>query len=254
MAQTTLQTCRPEGRRDDTGGTGGLHVAIIMDGNGRWALRRSLPRSAGHREGAQAVRRVVEAAPRLGVGTLTLYAFSGDNWQRPQGEVNTLMDILRDYFRTERMRCVDQGIRVSVIGRRDRLSPSLRAAVETTEAATAGGDVMHLRIAVDYSGRDLIVQAARRLSETGKISRQAFSRALAEVSHAGAETPEVDLIIRSGGEQRLSDFLLWESAYAELLFVPKLWPDFTGADLEMAVGEFHARERRFGVVPAVVAS
>jgi undecaprenyl diphosphate synthase len=234
--------------------TSRLHVAIIMDGNGRWALRRGLPRSAGHGEGVRAVRRVVEAAPALGVGTLTLHAFSGDNWQRPQGEVDTLMELLRDYFCTERKRHVDQGIRVSVIGRRDRLSPSLRAAVEATETATAAGDMMHLRIAVDYSGRDLIVQAAHRLSETREISRQEFSRALAEVSHAGVETPEVDLIIRSGGEQRLSDFLLWESAYAELIFCPKMWPDFTGDDLEMAVREFRARERRFGIVPAVAAS
>jgi len=235
-------------------GGSGLHVAIIMDGNGRWAVRRGLPRGAGHREGAQAVRRVVEAAPRLGVGTLTLYAFSGDNWQRPQSEVNTLMELFRDYFRAERERYVDQGIRVSVIGRRDRLSPSLRTAVKATEEATAAGGAMHLRVAVDYSGRDLIVQAARRLGATGEISRREFSRALAEVSHAGAETPEVDLIIRSGGEQRLSDFLLWESAYAELLFCPKMWPDFTGVDLEMAVREFRARARRFGVVPAAAAS
>jgi undecaprenyl diphosphate synthase len=244
MTQMTLQTEAPEG----------LHVAIIMDGNGRWALRRGLPRSAGHREGARAVRRVVEAAPPLGVGTLTLYAFSGDNWQRPQGEVNTLMELFRDYFCAEQQRWAEQGIRVSVIGRRDRLSPSLRAAVEVTEAATAGGNTMHLRIAVDYSARDLIVQAARRLTQRGEISRQEFSRALAEVSYAGSETPEVDLMIRSGGEQRLSDFLLWESAYAELLFAPKMWPDFTGADLQMAVTEFRARERRFGVIPEVAAS
>lgn len=232
----------------------GLHVAIIMDGNGRWALRRGLPRSLGHREGVRAVERVVEAAPRLGVGTLTLYAFSGDNWQRPQGEVETLMELFREYFHAERQRFADYGIRVSMIGRRDRLSASLRAAVEATEAATAGGDTMHLRIAVDYSARDLIVEAARRLGETGEVSRQQFSRALAEVSHAGAEAPEVDLIIRSGGEQRLSDFLLWESAYAELLFVAKMWPDFTGADLETAVRDFQARDRRFGIVPEVAAS
>jgi undecaprenyl diphosphate synthase len=225
-----------------------------MDGNGRWALRRGLPRSAGHREGVQAVRRVVEAAPRLGVGTLTLYAFSGDNWQRPRGEVSTLMELFRDYFRTERKQWVDQGIRVSVIGRRERLSQSLRTAVEAAEEATAAEHTMHLRIAVDYSGRDLIVEAARRLSQNGKISRQEFSHALAEVSHAGADTPEVDLIVRSGGDQRLSDFLLWESAYAELVFCPKMWPDFTGADLKMAVREFRARERRFGLVPAAAAS
>lgn len=234
--------------------TAGLHVAVIMDGNGRWALRRGLPRSAGHREGVRAVRQVVEAAPRLGVGTLTLYAFSGDNWRRPQAEVNTLMELFRDYFATERKPFVDRGIRVSVIGRRDRLSPSLRASVEATEEATVGGKTMYLRIAVDYSARDLIVEAARRVGEAGEVSRREFSRVLAEVSHAGTETPEVDLMIRTGGEKRLSDFLLWESAYAELLFVPQMWPDFTAADLETAVKEFHARERRFGMVPAAAAS
>jgi undecaprenyl diphosphate synthase len=244
MTQTTLQLSE----------NSGLHVAIIMDGNGRWALRRGLPRSAGHREGVRAVRRVVEAAPLLGVGMLTLYAFSGDNWQRPQSEVETLMELFCEYFRTERQRLTDYGIRLRVIGRRDRLSASLRAAVEATEAATAGGTTMDLRIAVDYSARDLIVQAARRLGKMGEVSRQQFSRALAEVSHSGAEASEVDLIIRSGGEQRLSDFLLWESAYAELLFVDKMWPDFTGADLEKAVKEFQARDRRFGVVPQVAAS
>jgi undecaprenyl diphosphate synthase len=197
---------------------------------------------------------VVEAAPRLGVETLTLYAFSGDNWQRPQGEIETLMELFRDYFRTERQRFAACGIRLSVIGRRDRLSASLRASVQATEAATAGGDTMHLRIAVDYSARDLIVQAARRLGKMGEVSRQQFSRALAEVSHSGAEAPEVDLIIRSGGEQRLSDFLLWESAYAELVFVAKMWPDFAGADLEKAVKDFQTRDRRFGVVPQVAAS
>ena len=200
------------------------------------------------------MRRVVEAAPRLGVETLTLYAFSGDNWQRPQGEIETLMELFRDYFRTERQRFAACGIRLSVIGRRDRLSASLRASVQATEAATAGGDTMHLRIAVDYSARDLIVQAARRLGKMGEVSRQQFSRALAEVSHSGAEAPEVDLIIRSGGEQRLSDFLLWESAYAELVFVAKMWPDFAGADLGKAVKEFQTRDRRFGVVPQVAAS
>ena len=244
MTQTTLHLS----------GNSGFHVAIIMDGNGRWALRRGLPRSAGHRQGVRAVRRVVEAAPRLGVETLTLYAFSGDNWQRPQGEVETLMELFRDYFRTERQRFAACGIRLSVIGRRDRLSASLRASVQATEAATAGGDTMHLRIAVDYSARDLIVQAARRLGKMGEVSRQQFSRALAEVSHSGAEAPEVDLIIRSGGEQRLSDFLLWESAYAELVFVAKMWPDFAGADLGKAVKEFQTRDRRFGVVPQVAAS
>jgi len=229
-----------------------LHVAVIMDGNGRWALARGLPRTAGHKAGGEAVRRIVEAAPKLGIRTLTLYAFSADNWKRPPQEVAALMQMLGTYLEKETARCVENGVRVSVIGRRDRLSLKLCAAIEATEEATADGDALHLRIALDYSSRDAILRAASLLRNAQEISRAAFSRLLAGDSRTGS-APDVDLLIRTGGEQRLSDFLLWESAYAELYFTPRLWPDFTAADLETAVKEFHRRERRFGGVPAAVA-
>ena len=230
-----------------------LHVAIIMDGNGRWARSRGLPRAAGHREGAHAVRRVVAAAPDLGIGTLTLFAFSGDNWQRPGSEVSTLMRIFENYLCEEKDACAACGIRVSVIGRRDRLDHALRAAVEVAESATAGGELMHLRIAVDYSARDAIVAAARLASQTrdSALTGAAFSGLLDKVHHIRCPAPDVDLLIRSGGEQRLSDCLLWEIAYAEIVFSQRMWLDFTGADLEAAVAEFHRRDRRYGHIPEV---
>jgi len=216
-----------------------LHAAIIMDGNGRWAAARALPRIAGHRAGADALRRTVEAAPDLGIGTLTVYAFSSDNWQRPPAEVSALMKMFHLYLRREQARCVTNGVRVSVIGRRDRLPRMLLPMIEGCEQATALGRKLHLRLAVDYSSRDAIMAAA---SSIGKhASREDFVRAL------GSE--DVDLLIRTGGEKRLSDFLLWESAYAELVFTPKMWPDFGAGDLAEAVAEFRSRERRFGALP-----
>jgi undecaprenyl diphosphate synthase len=221
----------------------GLHVGMIMDGNGRWALARGQPRLAGHRLGAKAVERIVEAAPGLGIGILTLYAFSADNWKRPPREVSGLMRLFRSYLASETARCVQNGVRLCVIGRRDRLSPVLLRAIEATEAATAGGHKLLLRIAIDYSARDSIVAAAGQLGAA--TSRECFAAALAEVSRSPS-VPEVDLLIRTGGEQRLSDFLLWECAYAELLFEPCMWPDYSPATLEAAIREFARRERRFG--------
>ena len=197
-----------------------LHVAIIMDGNGRWAAARARPRRAGHRAGARAVRRIVECAPGQGIGMLTLFAFSTDNWKRPAGEVAALMRLFEAYLRGETARCVAEGIRVSVIGRRDRLGAELLHAVQAAEDATRTCTRLHLRIAVDYSSRESIV--------------------------SGDQLPDVDLLIRTGGEQRLSDFMLWESAYAELVFTQRQWPDYTAADLANAVAEYHRRERRFG--------
>ena len=197
-----------------------LHVAIIMDGNGRWASRRGLSRGAGHRVGAEAVRRVVEAAPALGIGALTLFAFSSDNWKRPAGEVSSLMRLFARHLRTETPRCVQNGVRLRVVGRRDRLPGPLVDTIEKSEAATAAGQRLELRLAVDYSARAAI--------ERGQL------------------LPDVDLLIRTGGEQRLSDFLLWESAYAELYFTATMWPDFGADDLSAALTWFHARERRFG--------
>src|SRR5882724_4912453 len=217
----------------------GLHAAIIMDGNGRWALARGRSRMAGHEAGAEAVRRTVEAAPDLGIAVLTLFAFSSDNWKRPPDEVGALMRLLRSFLGREARRCAERGVRIAVIGRRDRLPGGLVRAIESAEAATAGADA--------------ILRAARRMSGQGEpLSRELFARLLAD-PHDGLPVPDVDLLIRTGGEQRLSDFLLWECAYAELVFTERMWPDFAADDLAVAVAEFHSRERRFGAVPPATA-
>lgn len=218
----------------------GVHVGIIMDGNGRWAQARGLRRTAGHLAGAKAVRRIVEAAPSVAIGTLTLYAFSADNWTRPAPEVRALLRLFERYLRTETAACVEQGVQVVVIGRRDRLPARLVAAIDAAEQATAGGTVLQLRLAIDYSSRDELVRAAAH----APTSREALARHLG--GNASFTAPDVDLLVRTGGEQRLSDFLLWECAYAELLFTPVAWPDFDGAALAGAIAEFGRRQRRFG--------
>jgi undecaprenyl diphosphate synthase len=234
-------------------GHSGLHVAVIMDGNGRWATRRGLPRVFGHRAGANVVRRLVEAAPDLGVGTLTLYAFSADNWRRPVNEVDTLMRLFEEHLEAESPRLVANGVRLSVIGRRDRLSRDLLDAVGAAEEATAAGATLHLRVAVDYSARDAIWRAAQLSAESGEaLSREDFTQRLAAAIHSSQPVPDVDLLIRTGGERRLSDFLLWECAYAELHFTDRMWPDFSVKDLEAALREFRSRERRFGGLTAAV--
>jgi undecaprenyl diphosphate synthase len=229
------------------------HVAIIMDGNGRWATSRGLPRTAGHVAGARAVRRTVEAARTLGVPVLTLYAFSADNWKRPATEVGVLMRLFAEYLHVELSRCREHGIRVTIVGRRDRLAPALRRAIDEAERETAHGSAMDLRIAIDYSARDAIVRAAAlarvRRTDSGAGTREDFARLLARATHARAATPDVDLLIRTGGEHRLSDFLLWECAYAELVFTDRAWPEFCATDLEDAIVEFQNRERRFGALP-----
>jgi undecaprenyl diphosphate synthase len=218
-----------------------LHVAIIMDGNGRWANSRGLPRIAGHRAGADAVRRTVESAPGLGISTLTLYAFSADNWRRPQREVSALMKLLNHYLLRETGRCIENGVRLQAIGRRDRLPESLVRLLEDCERKTAHGAKLHLRIALDYSSRQMILDAARNLVNDCAVSEKSFSE------HLG---PDVDLLIRTSGEQRLSDFLLWECAYAEMLFTQRMWPEFSSDDLAAAIEEFHRRDRRFGGLAA----
>jgi undecaprenyl diphosphate synthase len=225
----------------------GLHVGVIMDGNGRWAARQQLPRAAGHRAGAAAVRRVVETAPSAGVGTLTLYAFSSDNWRRPAMEVAWLMRLFGEHLRSELARCVTNGVRLEIIGRRDRLGSALLRRIEAAEVASSGGQDLLLRIAIDYSGRDAILRAAQCL-RPGAASRQRFGRLVSIVDHA---TPagDLDILIRTGGERRLSDFLLWEAAYAELFFLPVMWPDFGSEDLRRVVREFRGRDRRFGGLP-----
>jgi undecaprenyl diphosphate synthase len=223
-----------------------LHVAIISDGNGRWATSRGLPRSAGHRAGAEAARAIIEAAPHLGIHTLTLFALSSANWQRPPAEVNGILRILHEYLLTETSHCMDQGIRLSIIGRRDRMPATLRQAIVDSEAATAHGSRLHLRLAVDYSARNAIYTAAARFYKVTEISQESFSNVMAELRGGSID---VDLLIRTGGEQRLSDFLLWECAFAEFVFLSKRWPDFTVADLEAALREFARRERTRGALP-----
>ena len=228
----------------------GIHLGIIMDGNGRWADAKGRRRVAGHREGARAVRRVVEAAPDVGIDTLTLYAFSSDNWQRPASEVSALMSLFRRHLRTEIPELLEQGVRLGVIGRRDRLPSALVEAIERAEEITRRGSVLHLRLAIDYSARDAIVAAARRAARDpaarGGLDRDSFAGLLGDAVHEGEPVRDLDLLVRTGGEQRLSDFLLWEVAYAELLFTPVMWPDFDGAQLARAVSEFRSRDRRFG--------
>jgi undecaprenyl diphosphate synthase len=230
-----------------------VHVAVIPDGNGRWAAGRGLPRHVGHQAGVEAVRRLVEAAPELGVGTLTVYAFSADNWERPRAEVLGLLELVERFLEEEGQDFVAAGVQVRVIGRRDRLPQQLRQAISATEKLTALGHRLRLRLAVDYSAQEAILRAACRMISSLEISRREFARVLGLSSYGAGPAPDVDLLVRTGGEQRLSDFLLWECAYAELFFSPKLWPDFQASDLEAALEEFHRRERRFGRIAEAVA-
>ena len=228
-----------------------IHVGIIMDGNGRWATARGLPRALGHRAGLAALRRVVEAAPARGIGTLTLYAFSSDNWHRPPDEVAALMGLLRAYLRGEASRLARAGIRLSVIGRRDRLPEGIAETIARAEALTAAGTALHLRIAIDYSARAAILAAAAALAGGVSPCAAAFGqRVSAGQAPGGCPVPDVDLVIRTSGEQRLSDFLLWECAYAELYFTPTHWPDFDAGDLAAALQAYAARERRYGGLAA----
>ncbi len=226
-----------------------LHVGIIMDGNGRWAVAQGLTRHQGHIAGVEALRRVVEAAPRQGVGTLTLYAFSSDNWRRPPVEVMGLMDLLRFYLDDELDNLVRNDVRLTVIGRRDRIPVGLAREIGRAEKASASGGALHLRVAIDYSARDAILYAVSRAPNLHELSRENFAALI--TGEAGLR--DVDLVIRTSGERRLSDFLLWESAYAELYFTDRLWPDFEADDLEQALASFHKRERRFGGLQATTA-
>jgi undecaprenyl diphosphate synthase len=221
-----------------------MHVGIIMDGNGRWAQQRGLPRPAGHRAGGEAVRRVVEAAVASPVTVLTLYAFSCDNWARPKREVSALMRLMQRYLVSERLRCLKNGVRINVIGRRDRISGDLVSEIEDIEKATASCNRLLLRLAVDYSSRLSMLEASRAPGEAQSFCD--FERRLERVTHSVPEVPSLDLLIRTGGERRLSDFLLWESAYAELVFSDTHWPDYGEQELLAALDEFRRRDRRFG--------
>jgi undecaprenyl diphosphate synthase len=227
-----------------------LHVAIIMDGNGRWATQRAMPRVAGHRVGVEAVRKVVEHAPTLGINTLTLYAFSSDNWRRPAAEVATLMRLFRSRLVSEVPKLLENNVRLTAIGRRDRLPLALANALAEAEEKTAHGSTLHMRLAIDYSARDEILRAAQRVAAAGEeITREDFGRALGS-EHDARPASDVDLVIRTGGERRLSDFLLWECAYAELYFTDVMWPEFGPKHLEAAVEYFQKRDRRFGALSA----
>ena len=218
------------------------HLAIIMDGNGRWAEQRGRPRWMGHIAGARAVRTAVAHCARAGVEQLTLYAFSSDNWNRPVEEVAALLELFESHFRTQTARLVEQGIRLSVIGRRDRFPLALRRAITEAEARTLAGRTMHLRIALDYSSRSAIQASLPAAAAARGIPR------------GTTILPPVDLMVRTGGERRLSDFLLWECAYAELSFLDVLWPDITAAELDAAFADFSSRERRYGRVPERVSA
>ena len=230
------------------------HVAIIMDGNGRWAARRAMPRVAGHRAGIASVRRIVEHASDVGIRCLTLYAFSSDNWRRPSAEVQSIFWLLRAFLRLQTARLRERGARLEVIGRRDRLPSAALNAIESSERATANGQGLHLRVAIDYSSRDAIARAAfaaaDALGPRRFMSPDLFGPML--MRSLTADCGEVDLLIRTGGEKRLSDFLLWECAYAELFFTERMWPEFDETDLDAAIADFAHRQRRFGAVPEPV--
>jgi undecaprenyl diphosphate synthase len=231
-----------------------MHVAIIMDGNGRWATRRGLPRVAGHRAGVGTVRRMVEHAPNLGIRRMTLYAFSSDNWRRPAQEVQSIFRLMRAYLRIETEKLRQRGVQLQIIGRRDRLPKLLLREIERAEFLIAEGECLHLQIAVDYSSREAIIRAigafSQRLSQEPESSVDSRQNLLSAA--LSSENGDVDLLIRTGGEKRLSDFLLWESAYAELFFTERMWPDFDTSELDAAVADFRRRERRFGGVPTTV--
>lgn len=226
----------------------GLHVGIIMDGNGRWARERVRPRWRGHLAGIESVREVVKGAPELGVTILTLYAFSSDNWKRPAAEVGRLFWLLREFCRSEHDELIETGVKVSAIGRRDRMPRRALDVLEDLEQATASGTRLHLRLALDYSSRFMISQAAAELAKSVERGTLAPEEISPELMHRQLvqDTADLDLLIRTAGEQRLSDFLLWEVAYAELYYTATLWPDFRRADLALALSEFRRRERKFG--------
>jgi undecaprenyl diphosphate synthase len=225
------------------------HVAVIMDGNGRWAKARGLPRIAGHRRGGDAVRRTVQAAGELGIAYLTLFGFSSENWKRPVGEVDDLMGLLRHYIRAEIAELQSNNVRMRVIGERSRLPPDIVTLIDNAEGLTAGNSGLNLTIALSYGGRAEIAAAARAIAaavQQGKLAPEAVDEAMVARHLLTADMPDPDLVIRTSGEQRISNFLLWQTAYAEFVFTSTLWPDFGKADLEKALRDYHGRERRYG--------
>ena len=234
-------------------GTRPTNVAIIMDGNGRWAVRRGLPRVAGHKKGVQRVREIVRACPELGVKTLTLYAFSMENWKRPVIEVAALMRLFRVYIRMEAAELEASGVRVRFIGERSALAPDIRSLMEGLERRTARNDLLTMQVALNYGGRDEIVRASRRLAHevaAGRLDPDAIDQASFAAALDTGEIDDPELVIRTSGEFRTSNFLPWQAAYAEYAFVPECWPDFTAAQFGAILDEFGTRERRFGAVEA----
>lgn len=237
----------------DSNETGPTHVAVIMDGNGRWAQMRGRPRLYGHQAGAKRVREIVEACPDLGIRYLTIFAFSTENWKRTQTEVTGLMTLFRRYIHKEAQALLDNGVRVRFIGDRDRLDPKLVRMMRGLEQLTEGNDLVHLTIAINYGGRDEVARATKRLAREVAAGRLDPEDVEAETLAHFLDTcllPDPDLVIRTSGEARISNFLLWQSAYAEYEFSPVLWPDFTAAHLAEILANFGTRERRFGAVEA----
>ena len=225
------------------------HIAIIMDGNGRWAKARGLPRVAGHQRGAEAARIAVRSCGELGVKYLTLYAFSSENWKRPAAEVDDLMSLLRFYLRREIGSLAEQGVRLRFIGSRERLAPDIITEIEQSEARTRANSGLTLVVALNYGSHEEIVQAARSLAEDvakGALRPADIDEAMFAARLSTADIPNPDLLIRTSGEQRLSNFLLWQAAYSELVFLDTCWPDFSRESLDQAIREFHRRDRRFG--------
>jgi undecaprenyl diphosphate synthase len=225
------------------------HIAIIMDGNGRWARARGLPRIAGHRRGAEAVRRTLTAAAEIGIPYLTLFGFSSENWKRPLNEVDDLMGLLRHYLRGEIAELHGNGVRLRVIGEKSRLAPDIVAMIDNAEKLTAANTGINLTIALSYGGRAEIAAAARKIAaaaKSGAVSLDAIDEDLIARHLFTADLPDPDLLIRTSGEQRISNFMLWQCAYAELVFTKTLWPDFGRADLEQAITDYRCRERRYG--------
>ena len=225
------------------------HIAIIMDGNGRWAVRRHLPRVAGHRAGMEAVRRAVEACGDLGVEVLTLYAFSAENWRRPKAEVDTLMDLLTEFIEQETPRLAANGIRVKILGRRSELPPVIQAGLQQVEARTDANRRLQLNLALNYGARQEIVDAVRAIARgvvRGAYDADAIDEQLVSDHLYTAGLPDPDLLIRTSGELRLSNFLLWQASYSEFYVTPTLWPDFSKADLQSAIDAYRQRDRRFG--------
>lgn len=226
-----------------------LHVAIIMDGNGRWAMARNLPRTAGHQRGADSVKTAIKSAVEMGVSYLTLYGFSQENWNRPEAEINDLMGLLRFHLRSEIKYLSEQGVRFRVIGDRERLAQDIVKLIEDAEERTSSNSRINLTVALSYGGRSEISFAARQLAQKvkdGFLEPEDINEVLFEKNLYTADIPDPDLLIRTSGEQRISNFLLWQMAYAEFVFIDKHWPDFSNEDFRNAVREFQARDRRYG--------